>query len=110
MVKLNNKRTKLKTYCDKVQNRPETLSQIRWSYNVMNQQNVGDYLDLECKDGSVKSFQVTGSMKRDTRPTSEVIADGFGSFSKRQQQQVPLRYYVTVNYKPNQEIITNKFW
>jgi hypothetical protein len=103
-------RHKLKTYCDKVQNRPETLSEIRWTYNVSRQWKIGDYLDLECPDGSVKSFQVTGSVQHDKRPTSEVIADGGGSFSKRQQQQVPLRYYATVDYKSNQETLVNKFW
>ena len=103
-------RHKLKTYCDKVQNRPETLSYIRWTYNVSQQWKIGDYLDLKCPDGSVKSFEVTGSLQHDKRPTSEILNDGYGSFSRRQQQQVPLRYSVPVNYISSQEIITNKFW
>tara|TARA_R100000008_G_C3506833_1_gene126700 strand:+ start:336 stop:647 length:312 start_codon:yes stop_codon:yes gene_type:complete len=102
------KRIKLKTYCDKVQNRPETLEQIRWTYNQCSQWEIGDYLDLKCKNGNIESYEVTGSATRDSRSSSEIIKDGYGSFSRRQQRQVPLRWFVTVNYINSKTI--NKFW
>ena len=58
---------------------------------------------------NIYSFEITGSRQKDTRPADEIIKDGGGQWSARQQSYVPLRWFFPVRYLDSQDT-THKFW